>query len=216
MRDLNQDVPNTRLVLMLTLLLYWCCVLLTLCWLIVLTDEMGLGKTIQCIALLAFLALQRGVTGPFLVVAPLSTVASWQRECEKWAAFLNTVVYSGSKRSREIIREFEFYTQEKTKGGRGVKATTKTQTKFNILITTYEYVLADRVHLNKIPWQYLMVDEGPATTTTQARAWINTARATNSHLTLSPPLLSCLAALLVSVISSSSEGFVVSALPSLV
>ena len=34
----------------------------------------------------------RGIPGPFLVVAPLSTVAHWQREIESWTG-MNTVVF---------------------------------------------------------------------------------------------------------------------------
>jgi len=45
----------------------------------ILADEMGLGKTLQCIAFLAYLR-ERGVLGPFLIVAPLSTVANWVNE----------------------------------------------------------------------------------------------------------------------------------------
>ncbi len=48
----------------------------------ILGDEMGLGKTIQCISLLAHLK-EKGVAGPFMIVAPLSTVANWVSEFEK-------------------------------------------------------------------------------------------------------------------------------------
>lgn len=37
---------------------------------------MGLGKTIQCIALIAHL-MGKGVAGPYLIVAPLSTITNW-------------------------------------------------------------------------------------------------------------------------------------------
>ena len=48
----------------------------------ILADEMGLGKTLQCIAFLAFL-MEKGVDGPFLIVAPLSTLSNWQTEFKK-------------------------------------------------------------------------------------------------------------------------------------
>ena len=48
----------------------------------ILADEMGLGKTIQCIAFLAFL-MEMGIEGPFLVVAPLSTLSNWLAEFER-------------------------------------------------------------------------------------------------------------------------------------
>lgn len=50
----------------------------------ILADEMGLGKTIQCIATLA-LMVERGVTGPFLVCAPLSTLPNWMSEFRRFA-----------------------------------------------------------------------------------------------------------------------------------
>ena len=50
----------------------------------ILADEMGLGKTLQCIAFLAYLR-ERGVLGPFLIVAPLSTVANWVNEFRRYA-----------------------------------------------------------------------------------------------------------------------------------
>lgn len=49
----------------------------------ILADEMGLGKTIVTISFFAHLWAQ-GVTGPFLVVAPLSTLENWNREFQKY------------------------------------------------------------------------------------------------------------------------------------
>ena len=46
----------------------------------ILGDEMGLGKTLQSIAFLGALRFERRVSGPFLVVVPLSTIAGWMRE----------------------------------------------------------------------------------------------------------------------------------------
>lgn len=42
-------------------------------------DEMGLGKTAQTISFLQYLRYYQLVRGPFLVVAPLSTLPHWQR-----------------------------------------------------------------------------------------------------------------------------------------
>ena len=64
---------------------------------------------------------------------------------------MNTVVYHGSAKSREIIRKYEFYFKD-NKGNRNVF-------KFNVLITTYEMILADYKILHDIHWKYLIVDE---------------------------------------------------------
>lgn len=50
----------------------------------ILADEMGLGKTIQCIAHIAMM-VEKKVMGPFLVVAPLSTVPNWISEFKRFA-----------------------------------------------------------------------------------------------------------------------------------
>ena len=50
----------------------------------ILADEMGLGKTPQTIALLCHL-IEMGISGPFLVVAPLSTLPNWILEFERFA-----------------------------------------------------------------------------------------------------------------------------------
>lgn len=60
----------------------------------ILADEMGLGKTIQSIAFLQEMA-NFGINGPFLVVAPLSTIANWQREFEMWTD-INAITYHGT------------------------------------------------------------------------------------------------------------------------
>ncbi len=32
--------------------------------------------------------------------------------------------------------------------------------RFNVVITTYEYIMKDKYSLNKVFWQYIIVDEG--------------------------------------------------------
>jgi len=49
----------------------------------ILADEMGLGKTLQTISFLAFLR-EKGMVGPFLVVAPVSTLSNWVEEIARF------------------------------------------------------------------------------------------------------------------------------------
>jgi hypothetical protein len=101
-----------------------------------LADEMGLGKTITSSCFIKALH-QKNVPGPFLVIAPLSTLQHWQREVEKWAQ-LNAVIYQGSAKDREVIREHEFMYSDKpwkrTKTHQNVA-------KFDVLIASYETCL---------------------------------------------------------------------------
>lgn len=70
---------------------------------VILADEMGLGKTIQSISFLNYLFNQHQVYGPFLLVVPLSTMTSWQREFVHWAPEMNVVTYVGDVNSRNMV-----------------------------------------------------------------------------------------------------------------
>ena len=50
----------------------------------ILADEMGLGKTVQSICTLAHLAEAENIWGPFMVIAPLSTLTNWHSEFERF------------------------------------------------------------------------------------------------------------------------------------
>lgn len=70
---------------------------------------MGLGKTIQSISFLSVLYHKYQLYGTFLVVVPLSTMASWQREFETWAPDLNVVTYVGDVTSRDLVINYCFF-----------------------------------------------------------------------------------------------------------
>ncbi|XP_043275129.1 ATP-dependent helicase brm-like isoform X2 [Venturia canescens] len=108
----------------------------------ILADEMGLGKTIQTIALVTYLMELKKVNGPFLIIVPLSTLSNWVLEFEKWAPSVVVVSYKGSP----IVR-------------RAIQAQMRT-TKFNVLLTTYEYIVKDKGVLAKLQWKYMIIDEG--------------------------------------------------------
>lgn len=50
--------------------------------------QMGLGKTAQAIALLDCLRCVGGIHGPFIVVAPLTTLQHWLRELRAWTTLV--------------------------------------------------------------------------------------------------------------------------------
>ncbi|KAK3394756.1 CHD1-like protein [Podospora didyma] len=115
---------------------------------VILADEMGLGKTVQTVAFLSWLRNDRDQEGPFLVVAPLSVIPAWCDTFNHWAPDLNYVVYLGPEAARSNIREYELFVDGNPK-----------KPKFNVLVTSYDYILADWEHLRTIKWQVLAVDE---------------------------------------------------------
>lgn len=114
---------------------------------VILADEMGLGKTIQTICFFNYLFHEYQLYGPFLVVVPLSTMASWQKEFTQWAPEMNVVVYIGDVQSRNMIRSYEWCHP----GNKRLK--------FNVLLTTYEILLKDKGFLGSYAWAILSVDE---------------------------------------------------------
>ncbi|VDL30568.1 unnamed protein product [Hymenolepis diminuta] len=120
---------------------------------VILADEMGLGKTVQAISFLSYLFHEHGLYGPFLIVVPLSTISSWQREIELWAPFFNLIVYVGNCYSREVIRDYEWSQSA------GFVSRKQQRLKFNICMTTYEILLKDKTFLGQVPWAALVVDE---------------------------------------------------------
>jgi ATP-dependent helicase STH1/SNF2 len=109
----------------------------------ILADEMGLGKTIQSISLLTYVFEIKHNHGPFLVVVPLSTLSNWVNEFKKWAPDLVVVIYKGAPQARKDIFKHEMASFQ-----------------FNVLLTTYEYIMKDKHILRKYDWQYIIVDEG--------------------------------------------------------
>ena len=53
--------------------------------------QMGLGKTAQSIAALEYQRQVFGTRGPFLVVAPLTTLGHWAREIVTWTGMVRVV-----------------------------------------------------------------------------------------------------------------------------
>jgi SNF2 family DNA or RNA helicase len=63
---------------------------------VILADEMGLGKTIQTISFLNLIHYELNIDGPFLIVAPATTLYNWLKEFKKWAEAFNAIVYTGN------------------------------------------------------------------------------------------------------------------------
>ena len=101
----------------------------------ILGDEMGLGKTLQIITV--FLDLKKQHKMPVLVVAPVSLLENWKRECKKFAPELNVFVHHGPKRT-----------------GRA-----KELLSHDVIVISYNTAVSDLSLLKMINWNCVVLDE---------------------------------------------------------
>ncbi|EKD18619.1 uncharacterized protein L3040_002046 [Drepanopeziza brunnea f. sp. 'multigermtubi'] len=132
----------------------------------ILADEMGLGKTIQTISLVAKLR-ESGYKGPFLIVAPMSTLSNWDEEFEKWLPSVPVVKYHGAPTHRQDIFRTKIqknYSEEVLSfdvDGKTIKRREGRVTDdFPVVLTTPEIIMRDAKDLIKIRWGIIFIDEG--------------------------------------------------------
>jgi SNF2-related domain/Helicase conserved C-terminal domain/F/Y rich C-terminus/F/Y-rich N-terminus len=117
------------------------------------------------------------VLGPFLVICPLSTISHWYRELTGWTT-MNVVTYQGTKESRDMIKQLEFYAVPQ-KGSKTLNY------RFNVLLTTYEMFLReDWQDLQRIRWRALVVDEAQRLKNTNSKLLEHLRLCTSDHRVL--------------------------------
>jgi DNA helicase INO80 len=127
----------------------------------ILADEMGLGKTVQSISVMGYLAEQHNIWGPFLVIAPSSTLHNWQQEITRFVPTLKVLPYWGSAKDRKVLRKFwdrKHITYNK-------------DSEFHVLVTSYQLVVQDAQYFQKIKWQYMILDEAQAIKSSNSTRW---------------------------------------------
>ena len=127
----------------------------------ILADEMGLGKTVQSISVMAYLAEKHDIWGPFLVVAPASTLHNWQQEITKFVPTLKVLPYWGTASDRKVLRKFWDRKH----------ITYKQDSPFHVLVTSYQLVVSDVNYFQKMKWQYMILDEAQAIKSSQSSRW---------------------------------------------
>ncbi|KAK2155795.1 hypothetical protein LSH36_231g03027 [Paralvinella palmiformis] len=115
----------------------------------ILADEMGLGKTIQCISLVAYL-IEQGISGPFFICGPLSTVPNWVSEFKRFTPKIPVILYHGSKEERQLLRS-KFNQYHPVFDDVRVRP---------VVITSYGIAMNDRPYIMAYEWKLLIVDEG--------------------------------------------------------
>jgi DNA helicase INO80 len=127
----------------------------------ILADEMGLGKTVQSISVMAYLAETHNIWGPFLVIAPASTLHNWQQEIARFIPSFKSLPYWGSGKDRKVLRKFWDRKQ----------VTYTEDSPFHVLITSYQLVVADAQYFQRIKWQYMILDEAQAIKSSSSTRW---------------------------------------------
>lgn len=127
----------------------------------ILADEMGLGKTVQSISVMGYLAEHHNIWGPFLVIAPSSTLHNWQQEVARFVPSIKVLPYWGSAKDRKVLRKcwdrkHITYTKD---------------SEFHVLVTSYQLVVQDAQYFQKIRWQYMILDEAQAIKSSNSSRW---------------------------------------------
>ncbi|KAK7075741.1 putative DNA helicase ino80, partial [Halocaridina rubra] len=126
----------------------------------ILADEMGLGKTVQSIAFLAHICEQYDTWGPFLIITPASTLHNWTGEIARFVPSFQVVPYWGNPEERKNLRKFF---DGKNLGTR--------EASFHVVVTSYQIVIQDFKFLNRLKWNYMVLDEAQAIKSINSQRW---------------------------------------------
>ena len=128
-----------------------------------LADEMGLGKTVQALAFLSYLAEQRNMWGPFLVVTPSSTLPNWADEVRRFCPHLKLCPYWGTASDRQALRRSLFDSTSSALGTRDAP--------WHILVTSYQLLVCDEKYLRRTKWHFMVCDEAQALKSASSGRW---------------------------------------------
>jgi DNA helicase INO80 len=152
----------------------------------ILADEMGLGKTIQALALMAHISERKDNWGPFLVIAPATTLFNWHNEAQRFCPHLKVLPYWGSLKERKSLRR---YLQQQYLGRRDCS--------FHIVITSYQIAVIDERILQRLNWSYIVLDEAQAIKNIKGQRWntLLSLRSRNKLLLTGTPIQNTMAEL---------------------
>ena len=93
-------------------------------------------------ALIAYLMEHKNNCGPHLIIVPNAVIVNWKSELLQWLPTVRCVYYVGHKDDRARLFNTEVQSMQ-----------------FNVLVTTYEFIMRDRTKLSKVDWRYIIIDE---------------------------------------------------------
>ncbi|KAJ1614895.1 SNF2L-like protein [Cryptosporidium canis] len=153
----------------------------------ILADEMGLGKTLQTISILGFLKSAFKVEGPHIILTPRSTLDNWYCELKRWCPSLRVVKLHGDRHLRDKIfstllfpgnkifvdaklnNESNDLADDEEKDSSYPNSEDKLafanfdysdgNLQYNVCLTTFEMAIKEKWRLQKIDWQYCILDE---------------------------------------------------------
>lgn len=129
---------------------------------------------------MAYLAEVHNIWGPFLVIAPASTLHNWQQEISRFVPGLKALPYWGNTKDRAVLRKF--WNRKSLKYDKDAP--------FHILVTSYQLVclsvilmpssplilvsvqvVQDEKYFQGVKWQYMVLDEAQAIKSSTSTRW---------------------------------------------
>lgn len=80
----------------------------------------------------------KGNYGPHLIIVPNAVIVNWKAELMRWLPSVRCVYYVGHKEDRARKYQQEVQAMQ-----------------FNVLVTTYEFIMRDRAKLSKVRYSEL-------------------------------------------------------------
>lgn len=108
----------------------------------ILADEMGLGKTLQAIAIIGYLKHYKRMTGPHVVIVPLSTIENWKREFERFLPGVR-VLHGHCRGDKRHLHE----------------KITASRRSWDVVVTSYQFFVTEHTFFKRLNYQYVVLDE---------------------------------------------------------
>ena len=113
----------------------------------ILADDMGLGKTLQTLTAVERVRETGASRLPVLIICPTSVMLNWRSEIGKFLEHSQTLLFHGPARGRQVERLM-------------AAADAPADSPGLFVITSFDCARIDHDTLNRIPWLYVIVDEG--------------------------------------------------------